>query len=577
VPLIQPARRWNLPGPPPPAAAALARALGLPPAAARLLCARGIDTRPAAETFLDPSPGRLHRPDSLPDIAAATDRVTAALRRDEAICIHGDYDVDGISATVLLVACLRRLGGRVQYYLPHREAEGYGLAPNSIDYCRELGATLLVTVDCGSTDHAVIRSARAAGIDVVVTDHHEPPPELPAALAVVNPKRPDSGYPFRELAGVGVAFKLAWSVLAALGRDRVELTDLLDLVGLGTIADVVPLLDENRVLARLGLGAIRASARPGLRALLSRAGLADRPLTDYDVGFILAPRLNAAGRVDHARTAARLLLTADPAEADRIAGQLEENNRERRRLETGVLDAATAAVEQAGLDRRRVIVAAGDGWPAGILGLVASRLADRYFRPAVVIGLRDGVGKGSGRSIPGFDLHASLAACAEHLLGFGGHRQAGGLSIAADRVPAFADAINHHAANLPAEMFIPGLDVDVVVNPGEIGPDLIEFMRRLEPFGPGNRQPVFAGFGLEVVGCPRRVGNNHLKFQLRSGDRVVPAIAWGRSADLPGLEPGRPASLDVCFSIDRRPTPGYEPGIIVKDLRSHQPPGPDAG
>ncbi|MFO7675559.1 MAG: single-stranded-DNA-specific exonuclease RecJ [bacterium] len=571
MPAILPARRWNLPGPPPPEADGLARALGLPLTAARLLCARGFVEPGMAAAFLDPTSAQLHRPDSLPDIVAATGRVIAAVEQGETICVHGDYDVDGISATVLLVTCLERIGGRVQYYLPHREAEGYGLAANAVAYCRELGATLLITVDCGSTDHEVVRAARAAGIDVVITDHHEVPPELPEALAVVNPKRPDSAYPFRELAGVGVAFKLAWSVLSALGRERAELSDLLDLVGLGTIADVVPLLDENRVLARLGLIALREARRPGIRALLDRAGIAGRPLTDYDVGFVLAPRLNAAGRVDHARTGARLLLTDDPAEAARFADRLEDNNRERRRLEKVVLDAAITRVEADGVDGRRVLVAAGDGWPAGVLGLVASRLAERYYRPAFVIGLHDGRGRGSGRSIPGFDLYSALAACADCLAGFGGHRQAGGLSLAADCVSEFSKAVNAWAAGLADELFIPGLDIDALVPPDELGPEFLEFIRRLEPFGAGNRQPLFAGIGLEVVGLPRRVGNDHLKFQVRSGGRTVPAIAWGRSADLPGLEPGRPASLDICFSIDRRPTPGYEAGIIVRDLRTHDP------
>lgn len=575
MPLIQPSRRWNLPGPTPVEAATLARLLGLPATAGQLLHTRGMTNPEAVEAFLNPSPARLHKPDSLPDIGPATDRVIAAIKRNEVICVHGDYDVDGVTATVLLVSCLAKLGARVEYYIPHREAEGFGLAPNSLEFCRDLGASLLVTVDCGSTDHEVTRAAMAAGIDVVITDHHECPPELPEALAVVNPKRADSAYPFRELAGVGVAFKLAWSVLSALGRDRTELTGLLDLVGLGTIADVVPLLEENRVLARLGLTAIRNTVRPGLKALLVRAGIAGRPLVERDVSFGLAPRLNAAGRVDHARTGVRLLLTDDPAEAEGLAERLEDNNRERRRLETGVQRAAIARAEADGIDGRRVLVVAGADWPAGVLGLVASRLAERYYRPAIVIGMTDGNGKGSGRSIPGFDLYAAMAACADCLKGFGGHRQAGGLTIVAEQVSSFDEVINRYAAGLPDELFQPRLDVDAVVPPDELTPDLIEFIRRLEPFGSGNQRPVFAGLGLEVAGTPRRVGKegNHLKFQLRSGGRTIPAIAWNRSADLPGLEPGRPGTLDICFTVDSRPAPGHETGLIVKDLRTH--PGKD--
>jgi single-stranded-DNA-specific exonuclease len=568
---VVPNRKWNLPEPLPEACARLADELNIPLPIAGLLYRRGMGNPDSVGRFLDPSPARLHKPDSLPDIGKATDRICRALESGERVCVHGDYDVDGVTGTVLLVMVLRSLGGNVCYYLPHREVEGYGLSMSGIEFCQQEQVKLLVTTDCGSTDHEAVKAAREAGIDVVITDHHVVPAEFPEALALVNPKRPDSDYPFSELAGVGVAFKLAWSVLSKLDRPRGELTALLDLVGLGTIADVVPLRDENRILALLGLSAIRDTSRVGLRALMDRNRIRNRPVTTYDVGYIIAPRLNAAGRVDHALHSVELLLTDSKEEAGRIANKLEADNRSRQALEERVIKEATSIVERRGLTKSRVIVVARPNWPAGILGLAASRIADRYYRPTIAIGLEEGVSRGSGRSVSGFDLYAALQASAEHLTGFGGHRAAAGVTIDPDKVEDFSRAVNEHAEELPEEVFKPSLDVDSVVDLSELDEAFVNTLMRMEPFGSGNRTPVFASMGLEIVGYPRRFGKNHLRMRVRGGDNVMDAVAWRRSEDLPELVVGEPGHLDICYTVERRNWRGRtSTRLSVKDMRTSE-------
>lgn len=567
APSVRATHRWQLPEPigqhaPP----------GLPRLAAELLLRRGYDTADAAAAFLEPSAARLARPDSLPDIEPATERIVRAVRDRERVVVCGDYDADGVTATAVLVITLRRLGVDACWYLPHRAAEGYGFSTAGVEHARAFGAGLIVTVDCGTSDYAAAAAARAAGIDLVITDHHElrtPDAPLPDALAVVNPHRPDAAPAFRHLAGVGVAFKLAWSVLSRLGRPREELTDLLDLVTIGTIADVVPLLDENRIIARLGLPAIRHSARPGIRALLDAARIGDRPLSARDVSFGLAPRINAAGRLSHAGRALELLLTEDPAEARDIAEELERHNRGRQSVEESVLGDALAAIERESLAGGRTVVVAGPDWPEGIIGIVASRLVDRFWRPTIVVSLRDGMGRGSGRSIPGFDLHAALEACAGTLERFGGHRAAAGLTVAAGRLTEFRELFEAQAASLPPDALEPSLAVDAVAKVEEIDDGLLDALGRFEPFGEGNPRPVIAAFGLEIVGNPRVVGGRHLRLNVRDGGAVREAIAWNRSADLLGIRPGEPGHLDVCFTPTRRTWNGRTAiQLEVRDLRT---------
>jgi len=564
VPAVKPTHRWRLPAPPAGDVSALSRELELPELAIDLLLRRGYSTADDIRAFLDPSPARLRKPDLLPDIARATERIIAAINRHERILIYGDYDVDGVTGTVLLVSTLSRLGADVLYYLPHREAEGYGFSAQGLQYAVAQGAKLIVTNDCGSSDFETLAAAKEAGLDVIVTDHHEianrriqnsetrnQNAECPAGkseicnlqsampLALVNPKRADSEYPFRELAGVGVAFKLVWSVLSALNRPREELTSLLDLVGLGTIADIVPLVDENRVLARIGLNAIQRSPRPGLQALLKVAGIADKPLTGYSIGFMLAPRINAAGRVGHAELAARLLLTKDESEAALLAAELDNLNRSRQSLEVKILAQATELVEAGRLADRKTIVVAADGWHEGVIGIVAAKLVDRFSRPCIVVALKDDRGKGSGRSVTGFDLHAALTACSGHLLGFGGHKYAAGLSLARQSLPDFSSALAEYADGFPEDVFEPTLHIDAVAPIAQVDDAFVSALEKFEPFGPDNAAPLFASLGLEVVGYPQIVGKNrnHLKLKIRAGERTLDAMAWGRSAEIVNLAP----------------------------------------
>ena len=581
MPAVKPTHRWRLPAPPAGDATTLSRELELPELVVDLLLRRGYSTADDIRAFLDPSPARLRKPDLLPDIIPATERIIAAINNRERILIYGDYDVDGVTGTVLLVSVLSRLGADVIYYLPHREAEGYGFSAQGLRFAAEQGARLIVTTDCGSNDHDTLAAARDAGNDVIVTDHHElgktkddgrgtmDAERLPPALAVVNPKRADSAYPFRELAGVGVAFKLAWSVLSALGRPREELIALLDLVGLGTIADIVPLVDENRVLARIGLNAIRRSSRPGLQALLKVAGIADKPLTGYSIGFMLAPRLNAAGRVGHAELAARLLLTRDESEAATLAAELDSLNRSRQSLEEKILTQATALVEAGQLADRRAIVVAAEGWREGVIGIVAAKLVDRFSRPCIVVALKDDRGKGSGRSVTGFNLHAALAACSGHLLAFGGHKYAAGLSLTRESLAGFSSALAEYADGFPEEIFEPTLHVDAVAPIEQIDDAFVTAIEKFEPFGPDNAAPLFASLGIEVVGYPRKVGKNHLKLAVRAGDRTLEAIAWGRSAEIVNLEVGTGNQLDVCYTVGRNTYGGRtSTQLTLRDFRT---------
>jgi len=609
VPGVKSTHRWRLPEPPERAASALSRELELPELAVDLLLRRGYSNAEDIRAFLDPSPARLRKPDTLPDIVPATERIIAAINHHERILVYGDYDVDGVTGTVLLVSTLSRLGADVIYYLPHREAEGYGFSMKGLEFAVAQGARLIVTNDCGSSDHETLAAAREAGIDVIVTDHHEiatdrrQKPEVrsqkseasadqsaicnlqPAMpLALVNPKRTDSKYPFRELAGVGVAFKLAWSVLSALDRPREELIALLDLVGLGTIADVVPLTDENRILARIGLTAIRRSPRPGLRALLKVAGIADKPLTGYSIGLMLAPRINAAGRVGHAELAARLLLTQDESEAATLAAELDGMNRSRQSLEEKILTQATRLVEVGGLAERRTIVVAAEGWHEGVIGIVAAKLVDRFSRPCIVVAMKGDNGKGSGRSVSGFNLHTALAACSGHLLAFGGHKYAAGLSITRENLPGFRSALAEYADGFPEEVFEPTLHIDMVAPIEQIDDAFVTAIEKFEPFGPENAAPLFASLGLEVVGYPRKVGNNHLKLEVRAGKRKLEAIAWGRSSEIINLggpvsasgsisasTSTSPVTLDACYTVSRRTWNGRtSTQLTLRDFRTSE-------
>jgi single-stranded-DNA-specific exonuclease len=551
VPLILPQNNWQLPVSESTAITELACATGLPILIATLLYNRGCKTPADCEAFLNPSPARLHRPDTLPDINLATERILDAVKNKEPILVYGDYDVDGICGTAILVTTLKQIGALVNYYLPHRHTEGYGVSRAGVEFAIKNHFRVMITNDCGSTDIENLSHAYRAGIDVIVTDHHEPGKLHPPALAFVNPKRSDSNYPFRELAGAGVAFKLAWQLLASLNRAKEELIALLDLVGLATIADIVPLIGENRILARLGISALNKSERPGFRMLLEVSRLHSKKLSPRDIAFALAPRINAAGRVSHARTALELLLTNDENTARSLAQQLEQLNRIRQQQEDIILNEARRLIETHAKYDKRVLVLAQPHWNEGIIGIVASKLVDEFWRPCILISLLPDIGKGSARSVSGFNLYEALKNTSEHLINFGGHRYAAGVKIKPDKIPLFEHSINEYAASLPDSIFQPTLKIEALADLNEITLQIVNYLSKLQPFGPDNPEPIFASTGLEVVGYPRRIGKNkdHLKFKVRAGNVVLPAIAWERSCDIINLQIGQPGHLDICYTL----------------------------
>ncbi len=523
--------RWIEPAPVPRGAVdELRRTLGLPPEVCELLVRRGHEDPDEARRFLRPSFDQLHDPLALPDAGAAVDRMAAAAAAGATVLVHGDYDVDGLSAAALLARTLDELGADARAFVPHRTRDGYDFGEAGLERAREVGAELVVTADCGVSAVEAVERALAAGMDVVITDHHRPPERLPDATAVVNPRRADAGYPFRDLSGVGVAWKLLRALWGRVGRDPAELNRHLDLVALGTVGDVVPLVDENRVLVRGGLRVLAKTRKPGLRALMEEAGVEGEPDAEA-IAYRLAPRLNAVGRIGEAGAGLRLLTTRDPEEAGRLARRLEQRNRERReedrRVET---EAERALDERFDPETDRSVVLWGEGWHPGVLGIVASRIAERLHRPAVVVGLEGERGRGSGRSPGGFHLHRALEACAPLLERYGGHRAAAGLEIRRENLEAFAGRLEALAREeLGPEDLAPELRLDLALQPGRADAETCRALGHLAPFGRGNERPLLLARGVAIRG-PSRVGGdgNHLKAELADpeGGRLG-AIGFG--------------------------------------------------
>ena len=539
-------KQWNQAASDPAAVAALERA-GLPTLAAMTLCARGMDTPEKARAFLDAGRGQLQAPLLMKDMDRAAARVARALAAGETIAVYGDYDVDGITSTSLLTDFLRREGGDVIPYIPDRMEEGYGLNTDALDTLHQAGVSLVVTVDCGITAVEEARYATRLGMDLVITDHHECKEELPAALAVVDPHQADCPYPFKCLAGVGVALKL---VLALGGKSRQEelLSRYADLAAIGTVADVMSLTGENRTIVRLGLEALRHSGRPGLKALLRQAGLEERPLNSVAIGYTLAPRLNASGRMGCASLAAELLLTADPARGEELAIQLCELNRERQTIEAQISAECQELAETLPPEERYALVLAGDHWHQGVVGIVASRLAEKYSCPAFMICLQDGKGKGSCRSFGGFNLFAALEHCAPLLEGFGGHELAAGFTILEENIPAFTAAMNDYVRQCTggAEM-VSTLEVDCPVDDvGILTLEGVEGLDLLEPYGSGNPKPVFSLSGCLITALSEVGGGRHLKLKLASGGRSFDAIFFSATAAEMGVAQGD--RVDVAFT-----------------------------
>ncbi len=536
---------WTLRPCPHRQASVLAKELGLSEITASVLVRRGYGDPDQARAFLA-GEQPLHDPFQLGQMKEAVDRIRAAVAAGKRICVHGDYDVDGICATVLAVLVLRELGADVEWHLPSRFDEGYGVSGQTLERLAEEGCGLVLTVDCGITAVEEVRRARELGLEVVVTDHHRPAESLPDCPIVAT--RP-SEYPFPELCGTGVVYKLGQ---ALLGEDSEALRRHLDLVALATIADVVPLVGENRSLTIAGLRALARTQKPGLRALMRVARVDPATVDTGQVGFRLAPRINAAGRLGHPRAALELLLTEDADEARRLADRLEDLNRDRQAVEDKILRAAIAQVEEwpEAKRRRRAYVVWGEDWHEGVIGIVASRLVERYHRPVVLIAGTEGLWKGSGRSIPDFDLHAALGACSELLERFGGHRAAAGLSILPEWVEPFAEAFATQAEGLlDPDDLVPTTAVDAVLpRDAKLTLDLCEELRRLAPFGLGNPDVTLLAPGCELGDLATVGDGKHLRFRVhRDGRDAGGAIAFGQGTSLDRYR--RIGRYDVAFRL----------------------------
>ena len=546
--------RWAITAPADPdATRSLAAELRIPEPLAALLVQRGLGSPDLAKAFLRPDLERLTDPLRWADMAVAVEILARAVRERRPILVHGDYDVDGQCAAAMLTRILRSAGGVAHAFVPHRLRDGYDFGPAGLAEAQRVGAAVIVTCDCGITAIDAVAAARAAGIEIIVTDHHLPGDALPPAHAVLDPQRPDCPSEEKNLCGTGVAFKLAQALVPALGLSPHLPLHFLDFVAMATIADVVPLVGENRILARHGLKMLADSRWVGLRALVETAGLSGRPLRASHVGFILAPRLNAAGRIGDANDGLRLLLTEDAGEAAALARELETINARRQALDQQILDQAIELADQAltAAPGQCALVLAAEGWHPGVIGIVASRLVERYGRPTFLICWdEDGLtGRGSGRSIAGFDLHGALHRVGTHLEKYGGHLMAAGLTIRRDRYEGFRDAfLGVAGALLGPDDLAPSQRVDLEVPLNMVSADLERLMRHLEPCGMGNPAPVFGVRGARALGA-KRVGANHLRFTLDDGSAVLPAIGFRWADVVPQTWLEQP--LDVAFRLER--------------------------
>jgi len=544
----------------------------------RALLRRGYSDPEAALRFLRPSLDHLHDPFLLRDMDLAVQRLLEAIRREQKILLYGDYDVDGVVSVVTLKLALEMAGGKVQFHVPHRVRDGYGMQAGVVEQAAAEGVRLVISVDTGIRAAEVVGRARELGIDVIVTDHHLPGAELPPACAVLNPKRPDCAYPDKDLCGAGVTFKVIEALLRALdwpaGRRQRVLQSLLKLVAIATVADVVPLVGENRILVKHGLEGLRSVRNPGLRALLDIAGITEGEAPSASqAAFRIAPRLNAAGRMDDAADVIELLVTGDAVRARELALRLDELNQARQQAEAGILrnilEQCSRIPVTAG---QKTLVFAGTDWHRGVVGIVAARLVERFHRPALVLSLdpATGLAQGSGRSIPAFHLLEALESQAGLLVRFGGHRQAVGLTLNAERIPEFQARLNDYAAaRLADEDLIPELRIDALVRFKELDDASVAEILSMAPFGFGNPAPVFAVLDVESAGAPALLKEKHLRVRFRQEERTLAAMGWNFAGRAAQLAAGAHVDLALCFEEDaysaRRGYPGWR--AVLRDVR----------
>ncbi|EQB63898.1 MAG: Single-stranded-DNA-specific exonuclease RecJ [candidate division Zixibacteria bacterium RBG-1] len=548
------------------AAARFSGETNLPLVLCKILLKRGINSRQEAEKFLNPAFSDLIDPFVLPDLEKASDRIILALKNKEKIMLFGDYDVDGITATALLYLCLSHLGGEVSYYLPNRLLEGYGLSKEGIKEAQKRGAGLIVSVDCGMTAVEEADFAQEIGINLIITDHHEPKEKVPDAYAVVNPKRTD--YPGGELSGVGVAFKLISGVFRKLGLDEKGLIRHLDLVALGTSADIVPLTKENRILVKLGLEQLEKSEKFGIQDLILNSGLEGKKLATSHIVFGLAPRINAVGRLGDAQCAIKLLSTTDPREASQLALFLEMENRRRREIDERTMKEALEMAEREFKSEDKAIVLVRENWHPGIVGIIAARIAEIYYRPTVLLALDGQEAKGSARSIPSFHLFEALNECKELLIRFGGHKQAAGLALEKKNLESFKEKLQNVASQkLTEENLIPQLNIDCEVNLDEINQELVTYLEQMAPFGPGNMRPVLVTKNLGNFAQPSVVGNNHLKLRINQNNKQLDGIAFEQGDFIKPLS-ARDVRYDLAYVLENNFFNGNNSvQLRVKDIK----------
>ena len=568
------------------AAKALADELGISITLASILVRRGVTTREQVNVFFRPTMEDLHDPYLMDGMKVAVERIITAVRSGEQITVYGDYDVDGTNGTSLLYTFLQSMGAHVRFYIPERLREGYGVSKAGIERAHEAGTRLLLTVDCGITAHQEVEFARTLGVDVIICDHHEPGEKIPLAFAVLDPLKPGCGYPFKYLSGCGVAFKLVQAlftheyVQTRLGGEPLEaLASYLDFVALATTADIVPLTGENRALVKLGLELINTRPRPGIRALIESSGLALGKINSGNIVFVIAPRINAVGRLGDAGRAVELLTCSSPEEATTLARVFEEENRSRRKLDEDTFAQAQELADKlSDTEQDSAIVLHQDTWHPGVIGIVASRLVERYYRPTIMMTTVDGVAKGSARSVVGFDIYQALRRCEDKLLQFGGHRYAAGLSVDLDRVGEFKEAFVQVARELLTdEMRIPVITVESEIDVADITPRFIRILSEFAPYGPENPRPVFAMRNVQLNSPPRVVGNRHLKLKVRKSGRVLDAIAFNMG-EMAERIPRNGATLDLAFSLDESEFAGeVVPQLKIRDLKIVSPSAPAVG
>ena len=525
-------------------AQSLVNSLKIHPIIAQLLINRGLSNTEHAKLFMSGDMANLYNPFLLADMDRAVSRLEKAKKNGEKILIYGDYDVDGVTSSALLRRLFKRVGVEATNYIPHRMDEGYGLNQGVVDSAKEVGASIVVAVDCGINAFGPIASLQSQGIDVIVIDHHEPDGDkIPNAHAVIDPKRPDCIYPFKHLCAVGLAAKLMQAMLGDIPEEE------LDLVALGTIADVVPLFGENRIFVKKGLPVLQRTTKKGLRALLEAAKISGKPMKPYYIGFILGPRLNAAGRMDSAITALNLLLTEDKLEATALANDLEKHNQERQRMQQEVVADAMAMIEKDALHQDSVIVVHKQGWHKGVLGIVASRILEKYYRPAVVISVKEGLGTGSARSIEGFHLHEALTQCAVNLEAFGGHKRAAGVTVKEENIVKLRDGLNAVATGqLTDERLVPVLDIDVKIALSDIDLALTTLIASLQPHGECNPAVLLMTEGLTIKSMPQVLGRDTIKFWVTDGVKTFSAVGFGMGSLKDMLSVN--AKVDLAYTVD---------------------------